>query len=403
LSVLPRANVGAIITCAAVIALALTGCSSSSTSASGSTSATTASFGCVLPKAPLAMAIGDRANSANPSPELSGGVSGLLNTVAGAGQGITLIRIDGSPQVYYQQAFTSTADNSGAKQTDLNTYLTTLGNSIVRHAKAVVPQVNLLAAMTKAGQATAPGDDVVLIDSGLQTIAPLDFRQGDLIDASPQDVVRFLHQQQLLPPLAGRHVLLIGFGDTSAPQPSLDYPQQQNVIAIWTAIAKAGGASCVAVDTTPDDQPAVRGLPTVGVVPIPKPPTIRGCGETILNADNHVNFVANQATFIDLAAARSTLAKLADKLRNGEQKVELIGTTATAGTPAGRIRLSEQRAEAVKRVLVSLGIAASRITTKGVGTNWPGHVPDLGPGGVLLPGPAAENREVIAKLTCPTG
>jgi OmpA-OmpF porin, OOP family len=396
-TVLPRGIAISASLSAAMFALCLAGCSHSASS--GPTTVSTP-LSCVLPKVPLALAMGARANDPNPNPGLEA-VSSLLNTAAGAGKSITLIRIDGAPKVFFQQAFTSNAGNSGAEQTQLHTFMVGLGNSVAHNARAVVPQADVLTALTKAGQATAPGADVVL--SGLQTVDPLDFRQGGLLGASPQDVVNFLRSQKLLPPLAGRHVLLIGFGDTAAPQQSLDYQQQQNVIAIWTAIAKAGGASCVGVDTQPDDQPAIAGVPAVGTVSVPSPPQIRSCGETILNADNHVNFVANEAVFVDPSGARATLQQLADKLRNGDQQVTLIGTTATFGTPQGRMVLSEQRAEAVKQVLVSLGIAASRIKTKGVGTNWPGHVPDIGPGGVLLPGPAAENREVIAELTCPAG
>jgi hypothetical protein len=45
-----------------------------------------------------------------------------------------------------------------------------------------------------------------------------------------------------------------------------------------------------------------------------------------------------------------------------------------------------------------MGIAASRITTIGDGSHWPGRVADIGPNGQLLPAQAEQDREVIVQL-----
>jgi len=380
---------------AVVLGLCLMGCSSSGTS-----TAATASFGCVQPGAPLALAVGARANTPSPNAALSE-LSPLISSAASAQAPITVIRIDGQPHEVFGQSFSTDAGNSGSRQQDLDTFLQGLGNVIAKQLPARAPQADVLTALTLAAQATKPGGDVVLVDSGLQTVAPLEFQKDDLLQADPADVVNFLRGDQLLPDLKGRHVLLMGFGFTASPQPALDLEQQQNVVNIWRQIAEAGGASCVSVDSQPPGSASVSNVPAVSVVAVPTPPSINTCGDTVLNASNHVNFIENTATFIDPSGARATLQLLADKLANGEQRVKLIGTTATYGSVPYRINLSDERAEAVKQVLVSLGISASRISTEGVGTDWPGHVSDIGPGGVLLPGPAEENREVIAQLSCP--
>jgi OmpA-OmpF porin, OOP family len=380
---------------AVMFGLSLTGCSSSGTS-----SAATTSFGCVQPKAPLALAIGARANSPSPNAAL-GKLSPLISSAASAQVPITVIRIDGQPQEIFSQSFTTDAGNSGSRQQDLDNFLQGLGNVIAQKLTARAPQADTLTALTLAAQATTPGSNVVLVDSGLQTVAPLSFQESGLLDAVPSDVVNFLRDDKLLPNLKGRHVLLMDLGYTVSPQPPLDLEQQQNVTAIWEQIAKAAGASCVAVDSQPPGSATLSNVPPVSVVPVPRPQQINTCGDTVLNASNHVNFIENTATFIDPSGAQATLQQLADKLQNGQQRVKLIGTTATNGTIAYRINLSNERAEAVKQVLVNDDIAASRITTEGVGTDWPGHVPDIGPGGVLLPGPAEQNREVIAQLSCP--
>jgi len=60
-----------------------------------------------------------------------------------------------------------------------------------------------------------------------------------------------------------------------------------------------------------------------------------------------------------------------------------------------------RRADAVKAVLVQLGVAAGRIATVGDGSHLPGRVNDRGPHGQLLVGPAILDRKVVAKLTGP--
>jgi outer membrane protein OmpA-like peptidoglycan-associated protein len=56
---------------------------------------------------------------------------------------------------------------------------------------------------------------------------------------------------------------------------------------------------------------------------------------------------------------------------NPEIKFDVEGFTDNTGTPAHNLTLSQQRADAVKAQLVSMGISASRLTTKGFGDTKP--------------------------------
>jgi len=56
---------------------------------------------------------------------------------------------------------------------------------------------------------------------------------------------------------------------------------------------------------------------------------------------------------------------------NPDLKFEIDGHTDNSGTPAHNLTLSQERAEAVKAQLVSMGIAESRLTTKGLGDTKP--------------------------------
>ncbi len=57
--------------------------------------------------------------------------------------------------------------------------------------------------------------------------------------------------------------------------------------------------------------------------------------------------------------------------KNSSLKYEIDGHTDNTGTPARNLTLSQQRADAVKTQLVSMGIDESRLTTKGLGDTKP--------------------------------
>ena len=252
-------------------------------------------------------------------------------------------------------------------------------------------------AQALAAAATGPDGNIIVVDSGLQTVAPLEYQQPGLLMAPSSDVVTFLRQQDLLPDLSGRHVLLSGFGYTASPQPALNEAQRANLIEQWTAIVTAGGG-CVTVDPLPNTAPEIAALPPVSIVTPPATPVFSNCGTIALSDAGTIGFAAGTAKFRDPSAAKATLRQLADKLKQGAEHVTLIGSTSSEGGDAVNDPLSLARAKAVEAVLISLGIPASRITAVGDGSHWPGRVPDIGPDGSLLPAQAEQDREVIVQL-----
>ncbi|HEX6354212.1 OmpA family protein [Actinophytocola sp.] len=351
---------------------------------------------------PFVAAVGARAN--NPAPEMPAEVNTLIDRTGRAGEKITLIRADGKPEVSFARAFTTTAKNSVATDKDFRRFVGDLGQAFAEASKAKTAEADPLTALTLAGRSTPHGGNVVLLDSGLQTVAPLRFQDDDgaLLNADPKEVVEHLRALELLPDLEGRNVMLVGLGNVVAPQEPLDQRLHQRVIDIWSEIAEAGGAACVeVVDTPADVAKPVPGVPAVTPVPVPEPPPApRPCGETVLNDRNDVGFRPDEDVFVDEGAARKTIGQVADVMRDGRQRAELIGTTANVGGYDGQVALSKRRAAAVQRVLVDLGIAEGRLTTTGQGSRFDGYQQDHGPGGELLPGPAANNRKVIVRLVC---
>ena len=117
----------------------------------------------------------------------------------------------------------------------------------VNEVRAAQPDADLLKALDVASRAAGQGGTVVLVDSGLQTKAPLDFTSPGLLDADTGYLVDYLRRGGFLPDLRGRVVILAGIGVPAAPQAALDLPRQRHLVHIWTAIATAAGAMSVSV------------------------------------------------------------------------------------------------------------------------------------------------------------
>ena len=75
-----------------------------------------------------------------------------------------------------------------------------------------------------------------------------------------------------------------------------------------------------------------------------------------------------------------------------EARIALVGHTDASGSLPGNIALSEARAQAVRKVLISLGVAANRIEAKGVGYLAP-RASNLTPEGRM------QNRRVEVMIT----
>jgi outer membrane protein OmpA-like peptidoglycan-associated protein len=347
---------------------------------------------------PVTVAVGARANS--PVPALPTAIVGLVREAAERGSTVSLVRVDGSPSVAFQGTFSSDAANDVARRSELDAFVQ---QTLDRVGKLTPKQTeaDVLAALSEAARITPEGGTVVLLDSGLQTTGQIRYQDQGTFGADPAEVVDYLTTRQLLPKLSERSVVLAGLGNTAEPQAALDQRLRGQVTSTWKAIADAGHASCVEVLDIAASRTSLKTSMKVTVVGLPSVAPFAACGTTVLQDGATVGFLPDQAVFRDPTAARKTLEDLATLMLKGEQRAELIGTTSSAGTSEqGRVRLSFERAGAVKAVLVDLGVPADRITTRGVGSKWPHRVNDRAADGTLIPAAAARNRSVVVQLSC---
>ncbi|MEY9893381.1 OOP family OmpA-OmpF porin [Catenulispora sp. MAP12-49] len=348
--------------------------------------------------APLTLVVGAHANS--PQPELPPQIRTLVHDAALAGQDVQVELLDGTPATVQDRHFSSSSQNPRIKERDLDRFVADTG-AAVSALRPSAPQVDFLTGLSVAGQHTPAGGTIVVLDSGVATAGPVSFQDQAMFGVDPAEVAKYLDAQHLTPDLRGKAVVFVDLGQTAGPQPMFEQNVQTQINALWTTIAKDAGASCQTTVQVTHPQTSVPTAVPVAVVRPQAPPAFDSCGTTTLGDEGSVGFVAGSSDFRDPAVAKTTLSSLARLLAGHTQQVRLIGSVSSDGSPSVDHILSLSRAEAVKNVLVDLGVDPSRITTEGDGeAAGPGHVPDRTATGSLIPWAAERNRSVTVILTC---
>lgn len=95
-----------------------------------------------------------------------------------------------------------------------------------------------------------------------------------------------------------------------------------------------------------------------------------GEGIKVTLGENTVNFEFDSSNLT--ATAKSNLDKLATVLANNpDTNINIYGYTDSKGSDSYNLSLSDRRAQAVKNYLISQGVSASRMITKGMGEQDP--------------------------------
>jgi outer membrane protein OmpA-like peptidoglycan-associated protein len=360
------------------------------------------------PTGGLAIVVGAHSNM--PAASLDGAAHDALEAAVTNRSYLSVVVADGAPFESVTGRLVVSDANEVARTADEAANRQKV-QAAVSGAAARAAQTDLLAALdlgARSLSAAGGAHTIVVLDSGLSTVAPLDFTQAGLLDADPTELADSLQAAGELPDLAGADVVFQGLGDTAAPQPAVGRAQRANLVAIWTAVATAAGAGSVTVEESPLSTEPAGGLPPV--TPVPVSPGLRCSASTVTLTGGDVAFRADSASFVDPAAAADTLAPIAKQMVDGKLTAGVSGMTAAVGDLAGQQTLSRQRAQAVADLLVRLGVPADGMTVAGLGSEFPGYVEDHDAAGTLVPDRAAANRKVVidlagasADVTCALG
>jgi OmpA-OmpF porin, OOP family len=350
---------------------------------------------------PVVFAVSGRQDS--PAPGLTTMMQSALQQAAAQSSAVAVENVDGAPALIATGFADIQGMNTPAAQQDDANFAAGVASK-VQGVRAASPHADVLDALDVAGRAIraacSHGGTIFLEDSGLEDVKPLDFTVPGQLEAVPSDVVSFLSGENEIPDLAGIRVVLVGVGDTAAPQQRLAIGQRSHLRAIWTAVIKAGGGR-VEMDLSPRENPAPGGVPPVSLITVPPLATwpAREGLSLSLPDTGPVGFLPNIAKFRDPSAARNALRAIARYLLdNPHAMIELTGTTARWGGDTWDETLSAQRANAVRSALISLGVNPVQVVARGVGWQSKCYEPDGGPQGPMLEPQAQHNRSVIVTL-----
>lgn len=261
---------------------------------------------------------------------------------------------------------------------------------------------------------------IVLIDNGISTTGVVAFSSFQGFDV--EKAIAALDENDY-PDLTNINVVWYGLGSTVSPQDELSYDDLANLQSFWQKYLENAGASNiqfpknVAVNTTTDHS-ALPWVSTVEVTPtvskIPGFDDIAEEAETlseekrddlydeVLDAglkfdEDAAHFKPDSYELLDRAAAVELMKPFAMYLKaNPEQRVLLLGTTASVGSAEECVKFSHGRAEKLKELLVSdMGVDASQLVTVGLGYEHAFHIDDLNEDGTLNEAVAPKNRSVI--------
>jgi outer membrane protein OmpA-like peptidoglycan-associated protein len=349
------------------------------------------------PTGGLAIVVGARSNM--PPPGLTGLAVQAREEALVSQAYLSVVVADGEPfEMEGAGVLVARDDNSVIQERDRDRNRQMIDEKLAT-ARAETPETDLLGALDLAarGISAAPGNHtIVVLDSGLSTVEALDFRTPGLLDADPVELAESLWRAGELPDLTGLRVVFQGLGDTAAPQEAPRRPHRQSLIDIWVAIANAAGAQTVDVEESPLSGTPDPSLPPVS--PVPFEDGLSCTADTLVLRGGDVAFLPESADFRDPEAARSVVGPIAELLLSGQASARLTGTTADVGDDEGQKDLSKSRALAVRDLLVVSGVPEERLSVVGLGSDFPGYLPDHDAAGHLIPEAASQNRKVIVTV-----
>ena len=263
---------------------------------------------------------------------------------------------------------------------------------------AIKLSANTLNSSNKKGK-----KNMIIYDSGLSTKSILNFSKYNIIDIPVDEIVKELSKEYAIPDLAEiDEIRWVGLGETCGEQEELTDKYKHRLQEIWDAILKKGGAKKVVFEKTPvSNEENDMELPKCSTVPVIEDKInfkeSKISSITKYSDNTSVKFVADKADFIDEKAAAKELEPIIKYLKdNMEEKIYIFGMTATAPGGDNGIKLSKQRAEKCKSLLVRKGVNKNQLICKGLGQfDNSLRVRDTDENGNLIEKLAIKNRAVV--------
>lgn len=206
------------------------------------------------------------------------------------------------------------------------------------------------------------GSKIIVIGSGLSDHGDLNFSRSNILFNKDQkdELIKKIRAKNGPNYLDGYSIVFYGLGDTVSPQEALSTAQKNIVRDMYKSVIRSLGGD-VEINTKTLSGESVNTEYVVGM-------TDTGCGNLgLVFDDDNLKFIPDSSTLIDPSASKNTLmtiSSLWDKYKENIDSIQIDGYIAHHLIADN---LSQKRADAVKRILVELGIPSKRITAIGRG------------------------------------
>ena len=319
----------------------------------------------------IALVLGNTQNS--PQVKLSDNVAELVtdtmsqhggDDVETLASSIVLVEASGVPTVVDvdPESLKAIGQNSANAHTQLNDNIKTINDQIAT-IKPDNNGANYLEAVITASNNVGQGANVIVIGSGLSDQGDLDFAGTNILTDEEErqnaieDVIAKYGNQALI----GYNVVFYGLGDTVEPQAPLSNYQKQIVRDIYSDVVTGLGGR-VTIGRGTMSGPAVETSYTVDT-------TDTGCGNVEMTFnDDQVKFNPDKTTFVDEAAAREALQRAKDFYDQYSDSVESIQIDGYTAHYISKVEnLSQARADAVRQLLVDMGLPPEKLVATGRG------------------------------------
>lgn len=324
---------------------------------------------------------------------------------------ISVVNADGSPEIVLASSFDIDEKYKSASKDKLAMDARSKATNLINGMQTVIaddPEIDYLEALRLAVRSLASlegydSKQIIVLGTGLGTTGVLDFK-NNLISAEPDVIIELLNEKSEIPNFSDITVYWQQLGDVAAPQKTLTSAQKNKLQKIYGSLVETGGGTFVYNEIMANPVNESIEYPSVTPVDLPDDTPIafeadefdteddKAFEEPQVLSESQVEFIGDQANYLYPDKAVKNIRPIAEYLlKHDDVNILLIGSTAGDSTNASTLKLSQDRADAVKKTLIDLGVDADRITTIGMGASDPWHIPNAGYDGAA----ASANRKVV--------
>lgn len=337
-------------------------------------------------------------NTANMPKIKTSWIEDELSPLADTGKKYSLIVLDGKPNVNYENELSfpkklliDSENNAHILESEIAQLTSTIAED---------PEIDILEGLDVARRVLSTSQDtkrLIIFSSGLSTTGVLNFAKNpELLNTNPSEIVDKLFNSKSIPDLSGIDIVWFGLCDVAGNQEKLSNQHESQLENIWRAILESAKVNSLDIRLdvplcgTGEDEnveyPPVSIVESSGILELP---------------EDEIGFMPDQAVFVSEIDAIETLKYYAECIMAGAGEYYIVGSTATVGSAASSVDLSEKRAEAVKSILCSTyGISEDCLLTFGLGHDnlggkyeWRDN--DINEDGTLNEAIAKKNRKVL--------